>query len=80
MLYAVAAVQVWDDHGLRNCLNLTALNKHGRVYDDGEKHQSQLQHDSLHFHISITDLFLCFSSPVWLFVMVRVREKAIVRG
>uniref|UniRef100_A0A8C3GA59 acylaminoacyl-peptidase n=1 Tax=Cyclopterus lumpus TaxID=8103 RepID=A0A8C3GA59_CYCLU len=23
-------------HGLRKCLNLTALNKHGRVYDDGE--------------------------------------------
>uniref|UniRef100_A0AAV2K1M0 Acylamino-acid-releasing enzyme n=1 Tax=Knipowitschia caucasica TaxID=637954 RepID=A0AAV2K1M0_KNICA len=28
------ASEVWDEHGLRKCLNLTALNKHGRVYDD----------------------------------------------
>ncbi|XP_068602507.1 S9 family peptidase [Brachionichthys hirsutus] len=27
-------LEVWDRHGLRKCLNLTALNKHGRVYDD----------------------------------------------
>lgn len=27
-------LEVWDEHGLRKCLNLTALNKHGRVYDD----------------------------------------------
>ncbi|KAK2851161.1 hypothetical protein Q5P01_007437 [Channa striata] len=27
-------LEIWDGHGLRKCLNLTALNKHGRVYDD----------------------------------------------
>lgn len=27
-------LEIWDCHGLRKCLNLTALNKHGRVYDD----------------------------------------------
>ncbi|CAJ1055463.1 S9 family peptidase [Xyrichtys novacula] len=27
-------LEIWDQHGLRKCLNLTALNKHGRVYDD----------------------------------------------
>uniref|UniRef100_A0A3B4YUG5 Acylamino-acid-releasing enzyme n=1 Tax=Seriola lalandi dorsalis TaxID=1841481 RepID=A0A3B4YUG5_SERLL len=29
-------LEIWDFHGLRKCLNLTALNEHGRVYDDGE--------------------------------------------
>lgn len=29
------AVQIWDPQGLRKSLNLTALNRHGRVYDDG---------------------------------------------
>ncbi|XP_070695412.1 acylamino-acid-releasing enzyme [Pempheris klunzingeri] len=27
-------LEIWDGHGLRKCLNLTALNKHGRVYGD----------------------------------------------
>ncbi|XP_033826081.1 S9 family peptidase [Periophthalmus magnuspinnatus] len=27
-------LEVWDERGLRKCLNLTALNKHGRIYDD----------------------------------------------
>lgn len=27
-------LEVWDERGLRKCLNLTAINKHGRVYDD----------------------------------------------
>uniref|UniRef100_A0A8C8E4P6 Acylamino-acid-releasing enzyme n=1 Tax=Oryzias sinensis TaxID=183150 RepID=A0A8C8E4P6_9TELE len=27
-------LEIWDCHGLRKCLNLTALNIHGRVYDD----------------------------------------------
>ncbi|XP_078144486.1 acylamino-acid-releasing enzyme [Centroberyx gerrardi] len=29
-------LEIWDSHGLRKCLNLTALNKHGRVYDDAQ--------------------------------------------
>ncbi|XP_040909937.1 S9 family peptidase isoform X2 [Toxotes jaculatrix] len=29
-------LEIWDGHGLRKCLNLTALNKHGRVYDDAQ--------------------------------------------
>nr|XP_057941213.1 S9 family peptidase isoform X2 [Doryrhamphus excisus] len=29
-------MEIWDHHGLRKCLNLTALNKHGGVYDDGQ--------------------------------------------
>ncbi|XP_042337655.1 acylamino-acid-releasing enzyme-like, partial [Plectropomus leopardus] len=29
-------LEIWDHHGLRKCLNLTALNKHGRVYDDAQ--------------------------------------------
>ncbi|XP_058498726.1 S9 family peptidase isoform X2 [Solea solea] len=29
-------LEIWDCHGLRRCLNLTALNKHGRVYDDAQ--------------------------------------------
>ncbi|XP_054644879.1 S9 family peptidase isoform X2 [Dunckerocampus dactyliophorus] len=28
--------RIWDHHGLRKCLNLTALNKHGSVYDNGQ--------------------------------------------
>ena len=36
LLFVFVAAQIWDHHGLRKCLNLTALNKHGRVYDDGE--------------------------------------------
>ncbi|KAM3617790.1 uncharacterized protein V6R79_011295 [Siganus canaliculatus] len=27
-------LEIWDPQGLRKCLNLTALNVHGRVYDD----------------------------------------------
>ncbi|XP_070825354.1 acylamino-acid-releasing enzyme isoform X2 [Chaetodon trifascialis] len=27
-------LEIWDLHGLRKCLNLSGLNKHGRVYDD----------------------------------------------
>ncbi|TKS77299.1 Acylamino-acid-releasing enzyme [Collichthys lucidus] len=27
-------LEIWDHYGLRKCLNLTALDKHGRVYDD----------------------------------------------
>ncbi|XP_037629446.1 S9 family peptidase isoform X1 [Sebastes umbrosus] len=27
-------LEIWDHQGLRKCLNLTAFNKHGRVYDD----------------------------------------------
>ncbi|KAK2897860.1 S9 family peptidase [Channa argus] len=27
-------LEIWDGHGLRKCLNLTALDIHGRVYDD----------------------------------------------
>ncbi|XP_018544542.1 S9 family peptidase isoform X2 [Lates calcarifer] len=29
-------LEIWDSHGLRKCLNLTALNIHGRVYDDAQ--------------------------------------------
>ncbi|XP_068191593.1 S9 family peptidase [Antennarius striatus] len=29
-------LEIWDRHGLQTCLNLTALNKHGRVYDDAQ--------------------------------------------
>uniref|UniRef100_A0AAQ4RA31 Acylamino-acid-releasing enzyme n=1 Tax=Gasterosteus aculeatus aculeatus TaxID=481459 RepID=A0AAQ4RA31_GASAC len=29
-------LEIWDRQGLRKCLNLSAVNKHGRVYDDGE--------------------------------------------
>ncbi|KAF3860194.1 hypothetical protein F7725_000449 [Dissostichus mawsoni] len=28
-------LEIWNHHGLRKCLNLTALKKHGRVYEDG---------------------------------------------
>ncbi|XP_063742025.1 S9 family peptidase isoform X2 [Eleginops maclovinus] len=27
-------LEIWNHHGIRKCLNLTALNKHGRVYED----------------------------------------------
>ncbi|XP_034064738.1 S9 family peptidase [Gymnodraco acuticeps] len=27
-------LEIWNHHGLRKCLNLTALKKHGRVYED----------------------------------------------
>ncbi|XP_035015895.1 S9 family peptidase [Hippoglossus stenolepis] len=29
-------LEIWDSNGLRKCLNLTALNKHGRIYDDAQ--------------------------------------------
>ncbi|XP_061841499.2 acylamino-acid-releasing enzyme isoform X1 [Nerophis lumbriciformis] len=29
-------MEIWDHHGLRKCLNLNALNKHGAVYDDSQ--------------------------------------------
>ncbi|XP_077437684.1 acylamino-acid-releasing enzyme isoform X2 [Vanacampus margaritifer] len=29
-------LEIWDHHGLRKCLNLTALNVHGGVYDDAQ--------------------------------------------
>ncbi|XP_047230659.1 S9 family peptidase isoform X3 [Girardinichthys multiradiatus] len=29
-------LEIWDRHGLRKCLNLSALNVHGRVYDDSQ--------------------------------------------
>uniref|UniRef100_A0A673AW13 acylaminoacyl-peptidase n=1 Tax=Sphaeramia orbicularis TaxID=375764 RepID=A0A673AW13_9TELE len=29
-------LEVWDDHGLRRCVDLSVLNKHGRVYDDAQ--------------------------------------------
>ncbi|MEQ2287504.1 hypothetical protein AMECASPLE_013308, partial [Ameca splendens] len=29
-------LEIWDRHGLRKCLNLSALNIHGRVYDDSQ--------------------------------------------
>ncbi|XP_033485636.2 acylamino-acid-releasing enzyme isoform X2 [Epinephelus lanceolatus] len=29
-------LEIWDHHGLRKSLNLTALDKHGRVYDDAQ--------------------------------------------
>ncbi|XP_061591019.1 S9 family peptidase isoform X2 [Cololabis saira] len=29
-------LEIWDSHGLRKSLNLTVLNLHGRVYDDGQ--------------------------------------------
>ncbi|KAM8829815.1 acylamino-acid-releasing enzyme isoform 1-T1 [Synchiropus picturatus] len=29
-------LEIWDAHGLQKCLNLTALNKHGRVYEDAQ--------------------------------------------
>ncbi|KAG7279891.1 hypothetical protein CRUP_016218, partial [Coryphaenoides rupestris] len=29
-------LEIWDSHGLRKGLDLTALNKHGRVYDDAQ--------------------------------------------
>lgn len=29
-------LEIWDSHGLRKCLNLTALRQHGRVYDDAQ--------------------------------------------
>ncbi|MEQ2177505.1 hypothetical protein GOODEAATRI_004256 [Goodea atripinnis] len=34
LTFMIAALQIWDRHGLRKCLNLSALNIHGRVYDD----------------------------------------------
>ncbi len=38
LLLTVVTAQIWDFYGLRKCLNLTALNKHSRVYDDGKTH------------------------------------------
>ncbi|XP_074537606.1 acylamino-acid-releasing enzyme [Halichoeres trimaculatus] len=29
-------LEIWDQHGLRKCLNLTILNKHGKVYNDAQ--------------------------------------------
>ncbi|KAG8002822.1 Acylamino-acid-releasing enzyme [Nibea albiflora] len=29
-------LEIWDHYGLRKCLNLTALDKHDRVYDDAQ--------------------------------------------
>ncbi|CAL8251358.1 unnamed protein product [Arctogadus glacialis] len=29
-------LEIWDSHGLRKTLDLTALNKHGRVYNDAQ--------------------------------------------
>ncbi|XP_054602322.1 acylamino-acid-releasing enzyme isoform X2 [Nothobranchius furzeri] len=29
-------LEIWDCHGLRKCLSLSALNMHGRVYDDAQ--------------------------------------------
>ncbi|RVE70303.1 hypothetical protein OJAV_G00063140 [Oryzias javanicus] len=29
-------LEIWDGHGLRKCLNLTALKIHGKVYDDAQ--------------------------------------------
>lgn len=29
-------LEVWDQHGLTKCFNLTALNNHGRVYEDAQ--------------------------------------------
>ncbi|XP_076010063.1 LOW QUALITY PROTEIN: acylamino-acid-releasing enzyme [Genypterus blacodes] len=29
-------LEIWAGHGLRKCLNLTAHNQHGRVYDDAQ--------------------------------------------
>ncbi|KAM6981543.1 acylamino-acid-releasing enzyme isoform 2-T2 [Tautogolabrus adspersus] len=29
-------LEIWDQHGIWKCLNLTALNKHGRVYHDAQ--------------------------------------------
>ncbi|XP_028265373.1 acylamino-acid-releasing enzyme isoform X2 [Parambassis ranga] len=29
-------LEIWDCHGLRKCLNLTALHKHGKVYEDAQ--------------------------------------------
>uniref|UniRef100_A0A3Q1GB68 Acylamino-acid-releasing enzyme n=1 Tax=Acanthochromis polyacanthus TaxID=80966 RepID=A0A3Q1GB68_9TELE len=29
-------LEVWDHHGLTKCFNLTALNNHGRVYEDAQ--------------------------------------------
>ncbi|KAM9350631.1 acylamino-acid-releasing enzyme [Symphorus nematophorus] len=29
-------LEIWDHYGLRKCLDLTALNVHGRVYDDAQ--------------------------------------------
>uniref|UniRef100_H3CHL9 Acylamino-acid-releasing enzyme n=1 Tax=Tetraodon nigroviridis TaxID=99883 RepID=H3CHL9_TETNG len=29
-------LEIWDRHGLSKCLDLTSLNKHGRVYDDAQ--------------------------------------------
>uniref|UniRef100_A0A1A8QK49 Acylamino-acid-releasing enzyme n=3 Tax=Nothobranchius rachovii TaxID=451742 RepID=A0A1A8QK49_9TELE len=29
-------LEIWDCHGLRKCLSLSALNIHGRVYDDAQ--------------------------------------------
>ncbi|KAM7404432.1 hypothetical protein PAMP_011777 [Pampus punctatissimus] len=29
-------LEIWDHHGLQKCLNLTGLNKHGRVYGDAQ--------------------------------------------
>lgn len=35
--FVIVLVQIWDGHGLRKCLNLSALSLHGKVYDDGKK-------------------------------------------
>uniref|UniRef100_A0A3P8V6W7 acylaminoacyl-peptidase n=1 Tax=Cynoglossus semilaevis TaxID=244447 RepID=A0A3P8V6W7_CYNSE len=29
-------LEIWDCHGRRKCLDLTALNKHGQIYDDAQ--------------------------------------------
>ncbi|XP_028308589.1 acylamino-acid-releasing enzyme isoform X2 [Gouania willdenowi] len=29
-------LEIWDPHGLRKCLDLTSLSKHGRVYDEAQ--------------------------------------------
>uniref|UniRef100_G3NQV5 acylaminoacyl-peptidase n=1 Tax=Gasterosteus aculeatus aculeatus TaxID=481459 RepID=G3NQV5_GASAC len=36
LLSLLVAAQIWDRQGLRKCLNLSAVNKHGRVYDDAQ--------------------------------------------
>lgn len=52
LLIVVVGVQIWDGHGLRNCLNLTALNQHGRVYDDGNTHSSPTNlYNAAHYRI-----------------------------
>ena len=53
-------IQVWDPHGLSKCVNLTALNKHGRVYDDSKTRLLSLGPSHLSIIWSLIWWLVCF--------------------